>query len=65
MSIPGIAAGTRQQHELLCEQHEGVRPVATHLTAVAPSVGRGRWTTTPAWMIMGTDETAHIPGGLQ
>ena len=65
MNIPAFAAGTRQQHELLCEQDEGIRHVVTHQAAVPPSVGRGRRTTTPAWMTMGTGGTAHAPRKLQ
>ena len=64
-TILALAAGTRQQHELLCEQHEGARPVATHGAAVSPSVGRGRRTTIPAWMTMGAGGTVHAPRELQ
>ena len=64
-TIAALAAGTRQQHELLCVKHEGVRPVATHPAAVPASVGRGRRTTTPALMTMGTGDTAHAPRELQ
>ena len=62
------ATGGLQEQELIGEEHEGLRPpttAATHPAAVTPSVGRGRRTTTPAWMRTGTRGTAYAPGGLQ
>ena len=65
---PALSTGGLQHQELIGEQHEGVPPpitAATHPAAVPLSMGRGRRTTTPAWMRTGTEETAYTPGGLQ
>ena len=65
---PALSTEGLQHQELIGEQHEGVPPpttAATHPAAVPMSMGRGRRTTTPAWMRTGTEETAYTPGGLQ
>ena len=62
------ATGGLQEQELTSEQHEGLLPPPTAAidpAAVTPSVGRGRRTTTPAWMRTGTREKAYAPGGIQ
>ena len=63
-----LSTGGLQHQELIGEKHEGVPPpttAATHPVAVPLSMGRGRQTTTLAWMRTGKGETAYTPGGLQ